>query len=619
MKLPYGLDKRELSNLSRWARNPVHACLLAAHIIFIVWDSLLLRLLPAQWRYPYRVRIAARAASHQGTVFVERATHSETTPLGPARLKLAIGYFYFERDPEWKSSFDDQEQYVSLHRWNWLLHALVDEDKPVSFSWGVHMMRSWLHAMEAVPIGLASESYTLGERIANALLFGRLAGGGWHCLPGDIVQSLRQMALELCRQIEYYGTRATGNHPLNNARALYFAGKSLNLPQLDKVARTVIEERLSLIVEADGFMREGSSHYHLLFTRWLLELNFAAGEFEDKLMLDLLKHPTRLGLQRSLFFLVRCGSEEFQLPLVGDVSPDCAPVWLVDLPHSVLAQYDQYGVKPLVRELTGWARLWDFSNNEPLAIRQTRFAPFMEVKHPFQSFPRSGWHRLDWHGWTAIWRTQAGGSAAHASHEHHDFASFVLYYCGREVLIDVGRPSYDRGSAVGTYAMSPLAHNSITLEGLGPMLTARDHFFPPGYRKGTVSLSCIFKGDLSVIDLTHDGWARLAGRRVKHRRRFCFAPRKVKVLDFFFGDREVGISMAFHWANTPGLAGGFVRLERDVKGVRILEDQIKCSSPEGTYGWRFPAYGERLPCASQVISGIAALPALISHRITIEE
>lgn len=619
MKLPYGLDRSEASNMLQWACNPVHAWFLVTHAFKVVLHSLALRLLPVQWWYPYRVRMAVRLLPQHAPAPVGPVTEAQPVPPGPLRLRLACGYLHFESDPEWKTSFDDSEQYVSLHRWNWLLHALADEDKPASFQWGVHLMRSWLRALGAVPAGLASESYTLGERIANALLFARLAGGGWRCLPGDVVQNLLRMAVVLSRQLEYHGETATGNHPFNNARALYLAGKCLDIPQLEQLAKTIIDERLRHLLDAEGFMREGSSHYHLLFTRWLLELKFAANEFEDTPMLDLLESPVRRALQRSIFFLIQCGREDWQLPLVGDVSPDCSPAWLIDLPRSALVRHDQYGIKPITRPLRGWARLWSLQNGGLFAESQKCPSQFVEAEQLFQSFAEAGWYRLDWNGWTAIWHAQAGGSVAEAAHAHQDFASFVLYHCGREILIDIGRPNYERSSAIGNYAMTPLAHNSITLEGLGPMLTSRDRFLPPRYRKGQVSLHATFDGKRAVVDLTHDGWVRLAGRHVKHTRRFCFLPDKIDITDLLDGDGEVRVGMAFHWPGAPGLPGSRFSVERDVNGVHIIKDEIECGVLDSIRGWRFPTYGEHLPCASQLIQATAYLPATIRHRITIKE
>ena len=33
----------------------------------------------------------------------------------------------FKKIPEWSKKIDEHEQYISLHRWNWLLRSLTDE------------------------------------------------------------------------------------------------------------------------------------------------------------------------------------------------------------------------------------------------------------------------------------------------------------------------------------------------------------------------------------------------------------------------------------------------------------------------------------------------------------
>ena len=42
----------------------------------------------------------------------------KTIASGPKKLKLANGYLDFETMPNWRQSFDEQEQFFSLHRWN---------------------------------------------------------------------------------------------------------------------------------------------------------------------------------------------------------------------------------------------------------------------------------------------------------------------------------------------------------------------------------------------------------------------------------------------------------------------------------------------------------------------
>ena len=75
---------------------------------------------------------------------------------------------------------------------------------------------------------------------------------------------------------------------VNNARAIYLAGVSFDCPEWKELALTIIELGVPLVVTEDGFLREGSSHYQFLFTRWLLEIYYFASIAEDEKMKEFL-------------------------------------------------------------------------------------------------------------------------------------------------------------------------------------------------------------------------------------------------------------------------------------------------------------------------------------------
>jgi len=606
MKLPYGVDAQEFANLKAWAMHPANGVALAWHAGWIVFRSLLFRIRPRRSWYPPTVR---RQLAQVGPFKPSTASLVATAPRppGPSRIRLAIGYLEFVDYPDWRTTFEDGEQYVSLHRWNWLLRAVSDEAHPASFEWGVAMMRSWLAAMSALPEGLASESYTTGERISNALMFARLRGGSWKALPDDIRQALVEMAVRLAHSLEYYGEQATGNHPLNNARALYFAGQCLERPTLTALARFTIEERLGQIVTVDGFMREGSSHYHFLFTRWLLELHAAAVEFDDNVLLRLLSGPVRQATARCLFFLVPGENGVWAMPSIGDVSPDCEPEWLLDLPWSNLAAAQSPPPPRHPGVLTGWAGLWP---------RGDAGVPTQTTEpEGLKAYPQSGWYRLDWNSWTAIWRAEAGGGREQASHAHQDFASLVLYKDGREVLIDIGRASYQRVSHAGNHAVTFAAHNAPLLDGVGPMLTPRDRFLPRSYRSGTVKVSSRQDGEAFVGEIVHDGYRRKVGVEVQHSRSIRVTADRVVVSDAFVGRGEARIDLHLQWPTMPNSAESGFTILRESVGLSDEGEEFMLADDDGVSGWRFPAYGTKAPSVTQKFTAKAQLPAAVHHTI----
>jgi hypothetical protein len=246
---------------------------------------------------------------------------------GPKQLKLATGYLKFDAIPNWQQPLDEREQYVSLHRWNWLLFALTEQPETVSSEWGESLIRSWLSEMSPLPTGDASESYTIGERISNTCLFFRHTNGHWDGVSEDITSALHIMGLYLSQRIEYYSGDLSGNHVVNNSRAILFAGYCCKDEVLTLLGRTVLQDQLPKIVDKYGFLREGSSHYQFLFTRWILEIRMMAMEVSDTETLDIVQPLISKILNACHLFLIKDSNGRVCMPTIGDVSPDCNPEW----------------------------------------------------------------------------------------------------------------------------------------------------------------------------------------------------------------------------------------------------------------------------------------------------
>ena len=52
------------------------------------------------------------------------------------------------------------------------------------------------------------------------------------------------------------------------------------------------------------------------------------------------------------------------------------------------------------------------------------------------------------------------------THKHHDDLSFTLFWKGKDIFVDSGKYNYDKNNKYRQYITSPLAHNTITIEGL---------------------------------------------------------------------------------------------------------------------------------------------------------
>ena len=120
--------------------------------------------------------------------------------------------------------------------------------------------------------------------------------------------------------MEYQNDNLTGNHIVNNARALIFAGHCAKDPKLVLLGRSILEENLPILLKS-GFLREGSSHSQFLFTRWLLEIMFIVCECKDNKTLNVIKPFVEEALLACDFFRIN-NKNNFEIPKFGDISPD---------------------------------------------------------------------------------------------------------------------------------------------------------------------------------------------------------------------------------------------------------------------------------------------------------
>ena len=74
------------------------------------------------------------------------------------------------------------------------------------------------------------------------------------------------------RNPEYHGDLNTNNHILNNARALILAGSFLDSQCLFDAGCWIFTNQFDKHINSDGVLREGSSHYQYVVTRWVVDI-----------------------------------------------------------------------------------------------------------------------------------------------------------------------------------------------------------------------------------------------------------------------------------------------------------------------------------------------------------
>lgn len=530
-------------------------------------------------QYPRHIR----AVSKEIPKYKEPKFLQPQNSISSVKLTLAIGSISFKDRINWKVDIQSHEQFVSLHRWNWLLRRAFKKTGVESFNWGIELLRSWLYDMGATPRGDASESYTIGERISNACLFTRQTLGNWNSIPIDLKDAIKYKTKYLASRLEYIPGNLTGNHLINNARALLLAGHCCDLEAPKKLARLILKENLSTIIDKQGFLREGSSHYQFLITRWILEIRFVAEENDDFDTIEIIKSHLPMMIKACQFFLVNNKKQLFTLPLFGDISPDCDPEWLIHLHKSRLAKFDG---EEQDLSAKGWAALFkDFKCN-PKIVWST---PEEENRCWYHN-EACGWYRLNFLDWVAIWHIENPTGQCIASHAHHDAGSLVLFKSGEEILIDSGRYEYEN-TPISNYGLTPSAHTSVTLDNYPMMMSRRDHRFHEKYKKTKVIVNFEFNPDECSISIQHDGFKRLPKNIGIHERVFKFSKDKLVISDYVDGSSEVNIKTSFQLP----LNYQHLNLERvsDNIGTRKVLNGKLSGSNDPLGGWRFKSFGTK--------------------------
>jgi hypothetical protein len=610
----------ETDNFYRRCRHPAFAARALASIFGKALRAIERRVFAPQYYYPPEVRRAVSADPDSREA--SRITSVDRPPfaLKPGRLQLAVGEVSYVGEPPWEMRFKDPEMEDSLHRWNWLLTS-VNELPPVERrATGIGLMRSWLAHHSQPFVGRRWNTYSTGERVANAVLFFLLnseRGEAESEIPGDIRLALAQMAAHVAANLEYHGA-ATGNHAFNNGRALFLAAAALGRKDLAALAVAIMRERLPVLVTKDGFLREGSSHYHFLFTRWLLECHLIAKRCGHEPVAEWLSPFCRRMVERCWFFLVRDGMSQWTLPLIGDVSPDFPPGWLISLPWSEEARAHHCpAVLPPRPKSKGWAELWPARCEIEQSARDGKV-----IQSGGESYPASHWYRLERDEWILFVRSAPDPGIVEASHRHNDLGGFVAFWRGREVLTDVGRLNYDRTDPIGTHGLSAAAHNTVLLDGCGPTVDILFARAPRFYRTIRANSITQIGPDETSFSLRHDGFSRLGRGEITHERVLRLSRSTLFVEDRIEGYSSHDLQVTFHWAPTvkllpqenivailvdlpEGTARGVFRQEGE-RQARM--EEIKGRSGDEPQGWYSRAYGQLESCPALVLKHRAALP-----------
>jgi len=409
---------------------------------------------------------------------------------------------------------------------------------------------------------------------------------GWHPYPASLrivnwcklavaapalLQSLYQQSAYLYRNIEWYHP---GNHLLENARALIFAGRYFNgdVHARDWLAQglDIYRRETPIQVLDDGGHFERSPMYHALMLECYLDVINVLPEDNTEIPL-LAEAAKRMG-----DYLASVTHPDGQIALLNDSTLEIAP------PTDSLLQY--------LTDLLGYQA-------------QKRAA-----------LPESGYFVIENEKLYLVIDGGPLGPDYLLAHAHADIFSYELSLQGRPIIVDTGVFEYPAGE-MRRFVRSTRAHNTVCVDGTDQAECWSS--FRVARRYAPVDV--VFQRERAGYKFSgrFEGYAQLLGDRIVHRRSInCAEPhQELTVEDTVEGTGSHLVESLIHLHPD-------VRLERSGPRLRLHNDGTSCEievvngSLSIEEGWYCPEFGLKRTNQVLVLSGGPNLPATLAYKIS---
>lgn len=419
------------------------------------------------------------------------------------------------------SAHHDEEYFFSLNRWYWLIYD-QEQLQQLSPEHIIQLAEFWILSNPYDPASPVWEPYSVSERVSSfcaALMIKADHETIWEQIVTN--KTVRDFLLtsmrHLKRNLEYYPGGVTFNHVVNDLKGVLTAAILLHKTADIEAAFELLLEELDIVIDEDGFLREGSSHYQLIITRWICEINFLLGKAEQYDMVKKLAPYCGKLVSKTYFFLdssldfSRC-----KMPLFGDISPDFDPEWLT--------RYFETNEKGS----------WNYGR---IIRSKTATATFRNGCYSFSEFTKMQ------HGdWILYIRHGKSHAVYFPNHSHDDFGTYVLYYKGINIVTDPGRKDYALAFSQNEYCGSR-AHGTLTVNQLLPVLSNNYYYLTRAYKTATVTRDA----DASELKLTVSNNKAFGTYRLNsYQRRFSMDGGGIFVTDHLegTGTYEMGTAIA---------------------------------------------------------------------------
>ena len=447
--------------------------------------------------------------------------------------------------------------------WRYNLHYFdyLHPGNPLDPATGVGLIKNWVeNNRPGTPD--AWDPYPTSLRLVNWIKYLSQINS----TPLDVcslVQSAYLQAGRLEQSLEYH---LLGNHLFKNAKALIFCGiffKEKDAERWLSKGISILSDELDEQILPDGGHFERSPTYHSMILEDCLDLlNVCANKPHTGL--KKLSGLLRERLPSMMSFLLGMTHPDGQIALFNDAA------FGIDTPPRRLAEY--------------YLKLVD---KPPAGMIDSSW-----------SFPDSGYFIMAPRtGERLIIDCGPIGPDYQPGHAHCDTLSFELSVKGHRVIVDSGCFQYEDGP-IRQYNRGNPGHNTVSIDGQNQSEVWGAHRCARRARPLYARLECN-RGDI-IFEGAHDGYRRLKGRPVHHRR-VLWSENTYAVKDSIEGRGVHLIESRLHIH--PALS---VDLTSKGAVIKYREEFLAAISSiqaiEKTDGWHCPEFGIKEPCCVLRIS-----------------
>jgi len=353
------------------------------------------------------------------------------------------------------SESPDPEIRMRLDRLGWVLQIAIHDQNNAWQAVGKWLEERWKYDLAC------QGSYSISERLSNLILLWNIQEPE-PSLGAEVLHMMEKDADYLLGNLEYHGERGTNNHILNNARALILTGSFsfLNNHRFYEAGCWLLENQLAKQVSVDGVVREASTHYQWVITRWIMEVGCAFHTMDQARFQQL--RPLLKNMLDVCEAMQLGKGAEIYLPLIGDISPDFPPRLyggMTGLGYALVECGEEGGPAPSATDGL-WSRFF---------VGRTKPMPCN-----WQAKDNS-WVRLANNRWSLMAHSDTHTDDNRATHGHHDLFSFELAFDGIPIVVDSGRKNYLADRDHEDAGVLEEWHNTILVDGKRTGFVARGY------------------------------------------------------------------------------------------------------------------------------------------------